>query len=192
MSRLLKYEKKSHTSQKDPIWLAIASPVQKRLYLEAKKQFEKKKADIESGKASNGKDRKLVASEIAVAAKCDKSNISKRKNADLHKWIEEHTKELLALSQSRGISSVSRRKTTEEVRKENQQIKQQLKAEINYDYVSISEALLANTLIESQKNISYELSELRQENQYLLNQVAELRQANRLLMNSINVGTKNG
>ncbi|TOM14468.1 hypothetical protein, partial [Vibrio parahaemolyticus] len=74
-------------------------------------------------------------------------------------------------------SKVSRRKSTEEVRQENQQFRQQLKAERNYDYVAIAEALLANTLTESHKNISDEL--------------AELRQANRLLISSINLGHKN-
>lgn len=191
MSRLLKYQKMSITEQ-EPDWLSTASAVQRRLYLEAKKQFESKKAAIESGKASDGKSRKIVASAVADAAKCDKSNISKRKNPDLHKWIEDRTKELIALAQSQGLSRISRRKTTEEVRQENQQIRQQLKAERNFDYVAIAEALLGNTLAESHKNISDELAELRQENQSLQNLVAELRQANRLLMSSINLGQKNG
>lgn len=177
MSRLLKYQKKNIISQPEPVWLSTSSPVQKRLYWEAKKQFEEKKTAIESGKASHGKASRMVASEIASAAKCDKSNISKRKNPDLHKWINDLTEELIALAQSNGLSKVSRRKSTEEVRQENQQFRQQLKAERNYDYVAIAEALLANTLTESHKNISDEL--------------AELRQANRLLISSINLGHKN-
>ncbi|MGI9838789.1 hypothetical protein [Vibrio parahaemolyticus] len=191
MSRLLKYQKKNIISQPEPVWLSTSSPVQKRLYWEAKKQFEEKKTAIESGKASHGKASRMVASEIASAAKCDKSNISKRKNPDLHKWINDLTEELIALAQSNGLSKVSRRKSTEEVRQENQQFRQQLKAERNYDYVAIAEALLANTLTESHKNISDELAELRQENQSLHNQIAELRQANRLLISSINLGHKN-
>lgn len=193
MSRLLKYEKKGSSSLQEPDWLTTATPLQNRLYLEAKKQFELKKAAIEAGQAAEGKCRKIVASEVASAAKCDKSNISKRKNPDLHKWIEDRTDELIALAQAKRQPTVSRRKTAEEVRLENQQIKNQMKAEKNYDYVAIAEALLGNTLIESHKNVSDELAELRQENQYLHNQVAELRETNRQLMKRINVsGKKDG
>ena len=193
VSRLLKYEKKGSSSPREPDWLATATPLQKRLYSEAKKQFDTKKAAIEAGQASEGKCRKIVASEVASAAKCDKSNISKRKNLDLHKWIEDRTEELIALAQAKRQSTVSRRKTVEEVRKENEQIKNQIKAERNHDYVAIAEALLGNTLIESHKNLSDELAELRHENQTLQNQVAELRETNRQLMKSINItGKKHG
>ncbi|ASG07616.1 hypothetical protein DMC15_03490 [Vibrio sp. 11986-1-5] len=190
MSRLLRYEKKSSSSLHEPDWLASATPLQKMLYLEAKKQFDAKKAAIESGQTSEGKDRKIVASEVASAAKCDKSNISKRKNPDLHKWITDHTEQLIALAQVKRQSTVSRRKTAEEVRKENQLIKNQIKTDRNHDYVAIAEALLGCTLIESHKNLSDELAELRHENQTLQNQVAELRETNRQLIKSINISSK--
>lgn len=190
MNILDKFQKFS-TIDKDPDWLCSASPVQQRLYVEAKKQYEEKKALIESGNASDVKSRKIIASAVAEAAMCDKSNISKRKNPDLHKWIEDKTEELISLAQSQGLHHKSRRRTTEEVRQENNIIKRQLKAERNFDYAAIAESLLSNTLIESHKNISNELVELRKENQYLHNLVAELRQSNRLLMSSINVGKKN-
>ena len=191
MMNILDKFKKFSTIDKDPDWLCSASPVQQRLYVEAKKQYEEKKMLIESGNASDVKSRKIIASAVAEAAMCDKSNISKRKNPDLHKWIEDKTDELIALAQSQGLHHKSRRRTTEEVRQENNIIKQQLKAERNFDYAAIAESLLSNTLIESHKNISSELVELRKENQYLHNLVAELRQSNRLLMSSINVGKKN-
>ncbi|CAE6899395.1 hypothetical protein ACOMICROBIO_NCLOACGD_01410 [Vibrio sp. B1ASS3] len=193
MSRLLKYEKTNNSSNQEPDWLTTATALQKRLYLEARKQFEVKKALIEAGQASGGKCRKIVASEVASAAKCDKSNISKRKNPDLHKWIEDHTEQLIALAQAKRQSIVSRRKTAEEVRKENNMIKNQIKAEKNHDYVAIAEALLGNTLIESHKNLSDELTELRRENQTLQNQIAELRETNRQLIKSINIsGSEDG
>ncbi|WP_339385428.1 hypothetical protein [Vibrio fluvialis] len=190
MSRLLKYEKKRSISTEEPDWLINATPLQKKLYLEAKKQFETKKATIESGQLSEGKDRKIVASAVADAANCDKSYISKRKNPDLHKWIEDRSEELLALAQLKRQSKVARRKTAEEVRKENEQLKQQNLAERNRDYVALAEALLGNTLIEAYKNVSAELAELRHENQSQQNQIAELRETNRQLMKSINVSDK--
>lgn len=190
MNRLMRYKKKSGPSQHEPDWLATATPLQKRLYFEAKKQFDKKKAAIESGQTSEGKDRKIVASDIASAAKCDKSYISKRKNPDLHKWISDHTEQLITLAQAKRQSTVSRRKNAEEVRQENQLIKNQIKNNRNLDYVAIAEALLGSTLIESHKNLSDELAELRHENQTLQNQVAELRETNRQLIKSINISSK--
>ncbi|PTP83183.1 hypothetical protein CWO02_22865 [Vibrio splendidus] len=190
MNRLLKYEKKINSSQQEPEWLTTATPLQKRLYLEAQKQFETKKSVIEAGQASEGKCRKIVASEVASAAKCDKSYISKRKNPDLHKWIEDHTDQLIALAQAKRQSTASRKKNVEEVRKENEVLKNQIKTERNHDYVSIAEALLGNTLIESHKNLTDELTELRYENQNLHNQVAELRESTRQLIKSINISGK--
>ena len=99
----------------------------------------------------------------------------------------DRNEELLALAQSHFQPTVARRKTAEEVRKENEQLKERGKAERNSDYVGIAEALLGNTLIEAHKNISAELLELSIENRELHKRVAELRETNRQLMKSVNV-----
>ncbi|WOC25035.1 hypothetical protein LY624_10465 [Pseudoalteromonas sp. N1230-9] len=187
MSRLLNYKKTASSSLHEPEWITNATVLQRRLYLEAKKQFEAKKAEILAGKASDGKCRKIVASQVALAAGCDKSNISERKNPDLHKWIKDRTEELIALAQEKLRSRASRKKTAEEVRKENALIRHQIMEYRNHDYAKIAEALLSSTLTESHKNISAELAELRRENQTLQNQVAELRETNKQLIKSINI-----
>ncbi|QUS59037.1 hypothetical protein [Pseudovibrio brasiliensis] len=190
MSRLSKFEKLEVQPVQDVHWLADATPLQRRLYEEAQKQFDEKKAAIEAGQASEGKQRKIVAADVAYAAHCDKSYISKRKNPDLHNWIESRSAELNALAKARRHSAVSRRKTVEEVRKENEQLKRRRTSEKNYDYVAIAEAMLCSALRGDYQQVAEELNELKVESQSLRNQIAQLRMSNRQLLKSVNVAEK--
>ncbi|EHR6922409.1 hypothetical protein KUK83_000152 [Vibrio parahaemolyticus] len=161
--------------EKLPYWVIEGSNTTKKLYEAAYLEYISIKEKIESGKAKNSRETKLIPARIAAHANLARSNLHPRRQYELCQWIKNKNEELATLNakyEPRRLSVPP--KSKRELQRELSQLRTKYRQQTEDERRKIVEEFFRSNMLDDRNQLQRENYRLKLQNKQLSEKVARL------------------